>query len=102
MRTDCKTAKYSGKAPSIKMGSSLEGYVPLKYICEFYRDGELEFSDSNYTLKVMPEITYSTSVLPQTNHPFLYRKVAEKPSFSRFSILSYAYYKLRLLCFLIV
>ncbi len=70
MRTDCKTAKYSGKAPSIKMGSSLEGYVPLKYICEVYRDGELEFSDSNYTLKVLPEITYSTSVLPQTNHPF--------------------------------
>ena len=69
MRTDCKTAEFSAKAPSIKMGGSLKGYVPLTYVCEVYRDGEL-VADDDYTLNVLPEITFSTSALPQTNHPF--------------------------------
>ncbi|MEY8236602.1 leucine-rich repeat protein [Lachnospiraceae bacterium 66-29] len=68
-KISCTTASYSGKAPVIKMNGSISGFVSVGYTCEVYRDGIL-VSENEYTLGVLPKITYSTTTLPQTSHPF--------------------------------
>lgn len=68
-KVNCTTAKYSAKAPVIKMNGSVSGYVGVGYTCEIYRDGIL-VAENEYTLGVLPKITYSTTSLPQTSHPF--------------------------------
>lgn len=68
-KTGCTTASYAGKAPVIKMSGSVLGYVPVSYSCEVYRDGVL-MQEQDFTLNVLPKVTYSTSALPQTAHPF--------------------------------
>lgn len=68
-KVNCTTASYNGKAPVIKMNGSVLGYVAVGYTCEIYRDGIL-VAEKEYTLGVLPKITYSATTLPQTTHPF--------------------------------
>lgn len=68
-KVNCTTASYKGKAPVIKMNGSVSGYVGVGYICEIYRDGNV-VAKNEYELRVLPKITYSTTTLPQTVHPF--------------------------------